>query len=113
MNQREERPWGWFETLGQGDSYLVKRLVIKAGHRFSLQTHQYRDETWIVVGGNGLITIDDQGYDATPGLTLFIPAGAVHRAEAENSDLEIVEVQRGVLLSEEDINRISDDYGRS
>jgi mannose-1-phosphate guanylyltransferase len=109
---KEERPWGWFEAVLQGDNYLVKRLVVKAGQRFSLQTHQYRDETWVVTSGNGLITIDDQAYDAAPGLTVFIPAGAVHRAEAGSRDLEIVEVQRGSILSEEDIQRLSDDYGR-
>jgi mannose-6-phosphate isomerase-like protein (cupin superfamily) len=113
VTHREDRPWGWFERLAEGEGYLVKRLVIKAGHRFSLQTHRYRDETWVVVGGAGLITIDDQAYEASPGLTVFIPAGAVHRGEAENSDLELIEVQRGVLLSEDDINRLSDDYERS
>jgi len=113
MIQREERPWGWFEILGQGDGYLVKRLVIKAGCRFSLQTHQYRDETWVVVGGTGIITIGSEELQATPGLTVCIPLGAIHRAEAGNSDLELVEVQRGILLSEEDIQRLDDDYGRS
>lgn len=110
---KEDRPWGWFESVLKGDNYLVKRLLIRAGQRFSLQTHEYRDETWVVTSGDGLITIDDQVYNASPGLTVFIPAGAVHRAEAGKDDLEVVEVQRGSILSEDDIQRLSDDYGRT
>ena len=110
---KEERPWGWFESVLKGDNYLVKRLLIRAGQRFSLQTHEYRDETWVVTSGDGLITIDDQVYNASPGLTVFIPAGAVHRAEAGKDDLEVVEVQRGSILSEDDIQRLIDDYGRT
>ena len=110
---KEERPWGWFESVLKGDNYLVKRLLIRAGQRFSLQTHEYRDETWVVTSGDGLITIDDQVYSASPGLTVFITAGAVHRAEAGKDDLEVVEVQRGSILSEDDIQRLSDDYGRT
>jgi mannose-6-phosphate isomerase len=110
---KEERPWGWFESVLKGDNYLVKRLLIRAGQRFSLQTHEYRDETWVVTSGDGLITIDDQVYNASPGLTVFIPTGAVHRAEAGKDDLEVVEVQRGSILSEDDIQRLSDDYGRT
>ena len=112
MTNVVERPWGWFEPLGSGEGYLVKRLCIRAGQRISLQRHHHRSEHWVVVAGNGTLLCDGQSHAATPGSTLLIPCGAVHRASAGDHDLLIVEVQRGDLLSEDDIERIADDYQR-
>ncbi len=109
---RQERPWGWFETLAEGDGYLVKRLCIHAGRRISLQRHRWRSEHWLVVGGYGLLECGGEQRQAGPGTSLVIPLGAVHRASAGNADLLIVEVQRGERLREDDIERLADDFGR-
>ncbi len=109
---RQERPWGWFETLAVGDGYLVKRLCIRAGLRISLQRHRWRSEHWLVVGGDGLLECGGDQRQAGPGTSLVIPLGAVHRASAGNADLLIVEVQRGGRLYEDDIERLADDFGR-
>jgi mannose-6-phosphate isomerase-like protein (cupin superfamily) len=112
MTNVVERPWGWFEPLGSGEGYLVKRLCIRAGQRISLQRHHHRSEHWVVVGGHGTLLCDNESHEARPGCTLLIPCGALHRASAGDQDLLIVEVQRGARLSEDDIERIADDYQR-
>ena len=105
MANRVERPWGWFESLGSGDGYQVKRLCIHAGQRISLQRHRHRLEHWVVVAGDGDLECAGQ--------RIAVPCGAIHRASAGHSDLLIVEVQRGDLLSEDDIERLADDYQRA
>ena len=107
------RPWGWFETIQEGSTYKVKRLLVKVGHQLSLQRHNHRSESWTVVQGDGLLLCDDDWHYATPGKTLTIPCGSVHRARGGSSDLLIIEVQHGEILSEDDIERLEDDYGRS
>jgi mannose-6-phosphate isomerase len=111
-HDRSERPWGWFETLAEGEGYRVKRLRLHAGRRISLQRHRHRCEHWVVVAGEGTIECDDRQLAAAVGTTVFIPVGGLHRASAGAEALEIIEVQRGCLLSEEDIERFDDDYGR-
>ena len=111
--QREERPWGWFETLGTGEGYLVKRLWIRAGQRISLQRHRHRSEHWVVVAGNGTLECNGSLHKASPGTAMEVPCGAVHRAAAGSADLLIVEVQRGDQLREDDIERLADDYQRA
>jgi mannose-6-phosphate isomerase len=110
---RSERPWGWFETLASGEGYLVKRLCIASGRRISLQRHRHRSENWVVVGGSGVLEIEGQSIAASPGTTLQVSRGAWHRAAAGPEDLLIVEVQRGALLCEDDIERRADDFGRA
>jgi mannose-6-phosphate isomerase len=107
-----ERPWGWFETLGSGEGYLVKRLCIRAGQRISLQRHHHRLEHWVVVQGSGELQCGESRVPARPGTTLEVPCGSIHRASAADQDLLIVEVQRGERLSEDDIERLQDDYQR-
>ena len=111
-NGREERPWGWFETLGRGHGYLLKRLCIGAGRQISLQRHRHRCEHWVVVEGDGWLECDGRQLEARAGSTLFIPVSAIHRARAGSHDLTIIEVQRGAQLREDDIERLADDYGR-
>jgi mannose-1-phosphate guanylyltransferase/mannose-6-phosphate isomerase len=101
-----------FEGLGQGPGYLVKRLCIRAGARISLQRHRHRSEHWVVVAGNGSLECDGRVLAASPGTVLAVPCGAVHRASAGSEDLVIVEVQRGSLLREDDIERLEDDFQR-
>lgn len=109
---RVERPWGWYETITSGEGYLVKRLWLAPGRRISLQRHHHRCEHWVVVNGEGLLTLDETTVKAERGTTLFVPEGARHRAEAGAVALEIVEVQRGDPLCETDIERFEDDFGR-
>ena len=110
---REERPWGWFETLGSGPGYLVKRLHLRAGQRISLQRHRQRSEHWLVVAGDGELECDGCRIQAGPGTSLVVPCGALHRAAAGPAGLEIIEVQRGDQLREDDIERLADDYRRT
>jgi mannose-6-phosphate isomerase-like protein (cupin superfamily) len=112
MANAVQRPWGWFETLASGDGYLVKRICIRAGERISLQRHRHRLEHWVVVQGRGELLCGDSRIAAAPGTTLEVPCGSVHRASAADQDLWIVEVQRGERLSEDDIERLEDDYQR-
>lgn len=109
---RQQRPWGWFETLAHGEGYLVKRLCLQSGRRISLQRHRHRCEHWVVVRGEGLVFCDGRERQVGLGDSLFIPQGAIHRATAGAADLELIEVQRGSLLSEDDIERFEDDFGR-
>lgn len=109
---RHQRPWGWFETLAEGEGYRVKRLRLHAGHRISLQRHHHRCEHWVVVAGEGTIECEGRQLQATVGTAVFIPVEGVHRASAADAGLEIIEVQRGTLLSEDDIERLEDDFGR-
>jgi mannose-6-phosphate isomerase-like protein (cupin superfamily) len=111
--ERIERPWGWFENLGDGNGYLVKRLLIRSGARISLQRHRHRSEHWVIVAGEGLLQIDRDPIPATPGTSVFIPQGTLHRAAAGSSDLLLIEVQRGAVLREDDIERFDDDFGRA
>ena len=111
--KRVERPWGWFENLGEGDGYLVKRLLIHSGARISLQRHRHRCEHWLIVAGEGVLQIDGESIPASPGTSVWIPQGSLHRASAGSGDLLLVEVQRGTVLSEDDIERFEDDFGRS
>lgn len=110
--ERIQRPWGWYETIASGPGYLVKRLSLSPGKRLSLQCHRHRCEHWVVVHGEGRLTLEDTIIEARAGTTFFVPEGARHRAEAGALGLEIVEVQRGHLLSEADIERFEDDFGR-
>ncbi|MCP9849009.1 phosphomannose isomerase type II C-terminal cupin domain [Cyanobium sp. Morenito 9A2] len=109
---REERPWGWFEALGEGHGYLVKRLLIHAGQRISLQRHHHREEHWVVVAGSGWLELEGLPQPCAAGSTFHVPRGSLHRARAGDGDLLIIEVQRGATLREDDIERIDDDYGR-
>lgn len=109
----EQRPWGWFETLADGDGYRVKRLCIRAGQRISLQRHRHRSEHWVVVAGEGSLECGGACMAARPGTSLEVPCGAIHRATATGGDLLIVEIQRGDTLREDDIERLEDDYGRA
>lgn len=109
---RSERPWGWFETLASGQGYLIKRLWLNPSSRISLQRHHHRSEHWVVVEGAGILECAGTLLRAVPGTTLTIPTLAVHRASSGEQGLMIVEVQRGDALSDDDIERFADDYGR-
>jgi mannose-6-phosphate isomerase len=99
-------------VLASGESYQVKRLHLEPNQRFSLQRHQQRSEQWLVLDGQGVVQLGAEDIMVQPGQVLAVPLACVHRASAGPEGLEILEVQRGVVLREEDIERLEDDYGR-
>lgn len=110
----EDRPWGRFDSLDMGDSHQVKRIRVDPGGQLSLQYHHHRAEHWIVVTGIARVTLDDQVMNLKPCEQVFIPQGAVHRLEnVTNQPVEIIEVQYGTYLGEDDIVRLEDVYGRN
>ena len=107
------RPWGSYEVLGEGSGYKMKKIVVKPGKRLSLQKHFKRNEHWVVVEGEALVTIDDSEMQIKRNESIYIKKGQTHRLEnTTNSDLIVIEVQTGEYLGEDDIVRISDDYDR-
>jgi mannose-1-phosphate guanylyltransferase / mannose-6-phosphate isomerase len=108
------RPWGSYQSVDRGDRYQVKRITVKAGDRLSLQKHHHRSEHWIVVRGTAKVTIDELVKTVHENESIYIPIGAVHRLENPGKILlELIEVQTGSYLGEDDIIRIEDDYQRS
>lgn len=111
---RVHRPWGNYQSLDNGDRYQVKRIVVKKGGRLSLQYHNHRAEHWVVVRGTAKVTIGDTVTTLHENQSIYIPIGTPHRLENPGKiDLELIEVQTGSYLGEDDIIRIEDDYRRS
>ena len=109
----DHRPWGWFETLVLADRYQVKRIVVKPGAALSLQSHVHRAEHWIVVAGSAKVTLDDEITLLGENQSVYIPLGAKHRLENPGKlNLELIEVQTGAYLGEDDIVRYEDVYAR-
>ena len=107
------RPWGYYEGVDAGPGFQVKRLMVKPGHRISLQRHRRRAEHWVVVSGLARVTRDDEVIDLQPNQSTYIPVGMRHRLEnAGTEPLLIVEVQSGDYLGEDDIERFEDSYNR-
>jgi mannose-1-phosphate guanylyltransferase/mannose-6-phosphate isomerase len=107
------RPWGSYQSVDNGDRHQVKRITVKAGERLSLQKHHHRSEHWIVVRGTAKVTVDDLVKSVHENESIYIPIGAIHRLENPGKiPLELIEVQTGSYLGEDDIIRIEDDYQR-
>ena len=107
------RPWGYYTTLDESHAFKVKRIVVYPGKRLSLQRHFHRSEHWTVVSGIAKITVDDKKITLQANESTFIPQTSIHRMENPGKiDLQIVEVQVGEYLEEDDIERIEDDFGR-
>jgi len=110
----DTRPWGTFTVLDEGAGFKVKRIEVWPGKRLSYQKHAQRAEHWVVVKGKAKVTLDDQEVIIAPGQSIDIPIGSAHRVENPGPDeLVFIEVQRGNYLGEDDIVRLSDDYGRT
>ena len=108
------RPWGEFDSIGQGARYQVKKITVNPGARLSLQLHHYRAEHWIVVKGTAKVTNGEETYFLTENQSTFIPVGQKHSLENPGKlPLELIEVQSGSYLGEDDIVRFVDDYGRN
>jgi mannose-1-phosphate guanylyltransferase/mannose-6-phosphate isomerase len=107
------RPWGSYRSIDRGTNFQVKRLVLEPGASISLQRHSRRAEHWVVVCGLARVTRGDEVLLLTPNQSTYIPVGTVHRLEnAGDGVLEVIEVQTGDYLGEDDIERFDDEYGR-
>ena len=110
---QEDRPWGWYNVVDEGKSYKVKAIEVNPGSRLSLQKHFHRAEHWVVVRGTALVEIDNVKVILNENQSTYIPIGAVHRlSNLGTSMLQIIEVQSGQYLGEDDIVRFEDSYGR-
>jgi mannose-1-phosphate guanylyltransferase/mannose-6-phosphate isomerase len=113
LHRKVHRPWGWYDSIDEGGRFKVKRIQVKPGASLSLQKHHHRAEHWIVVTGTAEITNGDKVLMLTENQSTYIPLGEVHRlANTGSIPLEIIEVQSGSYLGEDDIVRFEDHYGR-
>jgi mannose-1-phosphate guanylyltransferase/mannose-6-phosphate isomerase len=113
LHRKVARPWGWYDSVDEGERFKVKRIQVKPGASLSLQMHHHRAEHWIVVKGTAEITNGDQVIILTENQSTYIPQGQTHRlANPGKTPLEIIEVQSGSYLGEDDIVRFEDTYGR-
>lgn len=107
------RPWGYYDSISEGDRHKVKRIMVKPGEQLSLQMHHHRAEHWIVVRGTARVVRGDEEFLLTENQSTYIPLGVTHRLENPGTiTLEIIEVQSGAYLGEDDIVRFEDHYGR-
>ena len=120
LHRKVHRPWGWYDSLGSGPNseagagFQVKHIAVHPGQSLSLQLHHKRAEHWVVVKGTATITVGENVRDYLPGDHVFIPLGDVHRLENKtDATVEIVEVQLGAYLGEDDIVRLQDNYART
>lgn len=110
---RDERPWGWYETLALSERFQVKRIVVKPGAALSLQSHVHRSEHWIVVSGTAQVTVENEVRLISENESAYIPLGAKHRLENPGKlPVVLIEVQTGAYLGEDDIVRYEDAYAR-
>ncbi|WP_133407173.1 mannose-1-phosphate guanylyltransferase/mannose-6-phosphate isomerase [Parashewanella tropica] len=113
-NREVYRPWGKYDCIDAGDRFQVKRITVKPGAKLSLQMHHHRAEHWVVVKGTAKVTKDDKEILLTENQSTYIPVGSVHALENPGLvNLELIEVQSGSYLGEDDIVRYKDDYGRA
>ena len=114
LHRKVHRPWGWYDSIDEGGRFKVKRIQVKPGASLSLQKHHHRAEHWVVVNGTAEITCGDKKLLLTENQSTYIPLGEVHRlANPGTIPLEIIEVQSGSYLGEDDIVRLEDHYGRT
>jgi mannose-1-phosphate guanylyltransferase/mannose-6-phosphate isomerase len=114
FHRKVYRPWGSYDSIDVGERFQVKRIVVKPGAALSLQKHHKRAEHWIVVSGVAEVTCDDRVFDLHENESTYIPLGSVHRLRNRGTEpVELIEVQSGQYLGEDDIVRLEDVYGRS
>ena len=113
LPRKVHRPWGWFDRLDESERFTVKRILVNPGASLSLQKHEHRAEHWVVVNGVAEVTCGDKTFILAENQSTYIPLGAVHRLANRGTDmLELIEVQSGNYLGEDDIVRFEDTYGR-
>jgi mannose-1-phosphate guanylyltransferase/mannose-6-phosphate isomerase len=112
-HRKVARPWGWYDSIDMGERFQVKRIGVKPGASLSLQKHHHRAEHWIVVKGTAEVTRGEETFLLTENESTYIPIGEVHRLKNPGKlPLEMIEVQSGSYLGEDDIERLGDLYGR-
>ena len=112
--EHDRRPWGQYFVLDEGRGFKVKRIEVLPGQRLSYQKHEQRAEHWVIVAGRGTVTLDGDERSVTVGDAVDVAPRMAHRIRCDGDEpLVFVEVQRGRYLGEDDITRLSDDYGRS
>ena len=113
-HRKVSRPWGSYDGVGVGERHQVKRITVKPGTKLSLQMHHHRAEHWIVVSGTAMVTKSEETLTLTESQSTYIPLGVTHRLENPGTkNLELIEVQSGSYLGEDDIVRFEDAYGRA
>lgn len=113
LHRKVSRPWGWYDSIDAGPRFQVKRILVKPGASLSLQMHHHRAEHWVVVSGTAEVTCGERKILLTENQSTYIPLGEVHRlSNPGRVPLEIIEVQSGSYLGEDDITRFEDTYGR-
>jgi mannose-6-phosphate isomerase-like protein (cupin superfamily) len=113
IGAHDSRPWGEWLVIDAGAGFAVKRITVLPGQRLSLQRHRHRAEQWVVVAGTALVTCGDAVLTLTAGESVRIAQGETHRVENRGTETVVfIEVQTGSVLSEDDIERLHDDYGR-
>jgi mannose-1-phosphate guanylyltransferase / mannose-6-phosphate isomerase len=113
LHRKVHRPWGWYDSIDAGPRFQVKRIMVKPGASLSLQMHHHRAEHWVVVSGTAEIVNGDKVLMLTENQSTYIPLGEKHRlSNPGKTPLEIIEVQSGSYLGEDDIVRFDDSYGR-
>ena len=113
LHRKVHRPWGWYDSIDSGERFQVKRIVVRPGATLSLQMHHHRAEHWVVVRGTAKVTRGDETILLGENESTYIPLGVTHRLENPGQiPLEIIEVQSGSYLGEDDIVRFEDNYGR-
>jgi len=111
---KEERPWGWYDVIDQGNRYKVKSIEVNPNASLSLQKHLHRAEHWVVVEGTAQIEVDEKIFIIKENESTYIPLGSKHRLSNPGKiPLRIIEVQSGSYLEEDDIERFDDNYGRT
>ena len=113
IGKKYPRPWGWYRTLEMLPGFQVKLIEVNPGGRLSLQSHEQRSEHWVVVKGTASVTVNDLRRDYQENESVYIPVRAKHRLEnLSKLPIQIIEVQVGAYLGEDDIQRYDDIYGR-
>tara|TARA_R100000742_G_C4164576_1_gene4966 strand:- start:97 stop:444 length:348 start_codon:yes stop_codon:yes gene_type:complete len=112
MEKFNFRPWGWWKNFLKGPQFLGKVIHVKKNQQLSLQRHKHRNETWIIADGEGEVFVQGIWQKARQGKCVHIPVNGIHRVKAGKKDLVLIELQFGEKISEDDIERLEDDYGR-
>lgn len=108
-----EKPWGFYEVISDNNDHKIKRIVVDQNSSLSLQSHQSRDETWVIIQGIASATVGNEDFVLTPGENIFVPRLTRHRIRnISNEPLVFIEIQLGDYFGEDDIERYEDEYGR-
>ena len=113
LNKQMNRPWGYYIVTSVGDGFQTKIIHVNSGQKLSVQSHNHRSEHWFVLSGTANVILNNEEKVLSPGQSIDIPVKAIHSLQnLQNKELKIIEIQTGDILSEEDIIRYSDIYGR-